>query len=73
VRALSREISDHTPLLLNTGESTNAHNHHSFKFELGWSLREGFVDMIRDLWSNMATGITPMERWQGKIRRVRVS
>jgi hypothetical protein len=35
VRALTREISDHTPLLLNTGESTNAHMHHMFKFELG--------------------------------------
>jgi hypothetical protein len=71
VRALSREISDHTPLLLNMGESTNAHIHHSFKFELGWLLHEGFIDMIRDLWSNMTTGLTPMERWQRQICRVR--
>jgi hypothetical protein len=33
-------------------------------------MREGFIDMIRDLWSNKSTGITPMERWQGKIHRV---
>jgi hypothetical protein len=63
VRALTREISYHTPLLLNTGESTNAHTHHMFKFELGWLLHDGFIDMIRDLWSNMTTGHTPMERW----------
>jgi exonuclease III len=71
VRALTREISDHTPLLLNTGESTNTHTQHMFKFEIGWLLREGFLDMIRDLCSNTTTGYTPMERWKGKIRRVR--
>jgi endonuclease/exonuclease/phosphatase family metal-dependent hydrolase len=49
VRALTKEISDHTPLLLNIGESTYAHKHHTFKFELGWLLRDGFLDMIRDL------------------------
>jgi hypothetical protein len=42
-----------------------------FKFELGWLLREGFIDMIRDIWSNTTTGHTTMERLQGKIRRVR--
>jgi hypothetical protein len=71
VRALTREISDHTPLLLNTGEQTNTHTQSMFKFELGWLLREGFIDMIRDIWSNTTTGHTTMERLQGKIRRVR--
>jgi hypothetical protein len=71
VRALTREISDHAPLLLNTAESTYAHKHHTFKFELGWLLRDGFLDMIRDLWPNTTTGATPIKRWQGKIRRVR--
>jgi hypothetical protein len=70
VRALTREIFDHTPLLLNTGDPTNAHTHHTFKFELGWLLRDGFIDMIRDLWSSTTYGQTPMERWQRKIRRV---
>jgi hypothetical protein len=40
VRALTREISDHTSLLLNTP---------MFKYELGWLLRDGFIDMIRGL------------------------
>jgi hypothetical protein len=71
IRALTREISDHTPpLLLNTGDPTNAHTHHTFKFELGWLLCDGFIDMIRDLWSSTTYGQTPMERWQGEIRRV---
>jgi hypothetical protein len=32
-----------------------------FKCELGWLLRDGFIDMIRDLWSNTITGHTLME------------
>jgi hypothetical protein len=71
VRALTREISYHTPLLLNTGAPTNSHTQPMFKFELGWLLRDGFIDMIRGLWSSTTSGHTPMERWQGKIRRVR--
>jgi endonuclease/exonuclease/phosphatase family metal-dependent hydrolase len=35
VRALTREVSDHTPVLLNTGEPTNAQTQLMFKFELG--------------------------------------
>jgi hypothetical protein len=41
VEALNREISDHTPLLLSTGDSKPKRKP-PFKFELGWLLREGF-------------------------------
>jgi hypothetical protein len=34
-------------------------------------LRDGFIDMIRGIWTCTTFGQTPMERWQGKIRRVR--
>jgi hypothetical protein len=49
VRALTREISDHTSLLLNTGEPASTHTQPMFKYELGWLLRDGFIDMIRGL------------------------
>jgi endonuclease/exonuclease/phosphatase family metal-dependent hydrolase len=42
VEALNREISDHTPLLLSTGEKAKPKRQPPFKFELGWLLREGF-------------------------------
>jgi hypothetical protein len=45
VVALSRDISDHAPLLLNTGHTTSPGSQHLFKFELGWLLRDGFGDM----------------------------
>jgi hypothetical protein len=70
VQALPRKISDHTPLLLNSGETSTRGTEPAFKFESGWLLREGFIDMIRDIWSSYTTGANPIERWQGKTRRV---
>jgi hypothetical protein len=55
VRALTRDISDHIPLLLNTGEP-NANTQPMFKFKLGWLLRDGFIDMIREIWSITTSG-----------------
>jgi len=68
---LSRDISDHTPLLLNTGVASSDSNQPTFKFELGWLLRDGFMDMVKKVWSEEDTGSTPMEKWQAKIRRLR--
>jgi hypothetical protein len=42
-----------------------------FKFELGWLLRDVFMDMVRDIWTYTIVGSTPMERWQGKTYRLR--
>ena len=69
--ALSRDISDHTPLLLNTGVASSDSNQPTFKFELGWLLRDGFMDMVKKVWSEEDIGSTPMEKWQAKIRRLR--
>jgi exonuclease III len=41
VVAITREISDHTPLLIDTGHNHSCSNHTMFKFELGWLLRNG--------------------------------
>jgi hypothetical protein len=47
VQALPRVISDHAPLLLNSGETSTRGSEPLFKFECGWLLKEGFIDMIR--------------------------
>jgi len=70
VFALSREISDHTPLLMNTNQPSSA-NQPNFKFELGWLLQNGFCDMVREIWQNVQHAGTLLERWQAKIRRLR--
>ena len=70
VHALSREISDHTPLLWSTNNPSSSYQP-QFKFELGWLLRDGFCDMLRDVWHSVLVEGTPLERWQAKIRRLR--
>jgi hypothetical protein len=42
-------ISDHTPLLLNTWDSTPTPIHKTFQFELGWLLREGFFELVKNV------------------------
>jgi exonuclease III len=71
LQALTREVFDHTPLLLNSGESAHMATQPMFKFELGWLLRDGFLDMVRDIWTNTVVGDSPMQRWQGKIHKLR--
>ena len=70
VYALTREISDHTPLLLSTNNPSSAYQP-QFKFELGWLLRDDFSEMVRDVWNSTLVDGSPIERWQAKIRRLR--
>jgi hypothetical protein len=67
VQALPRAISDHTPLLLNSGKTSTSGNEQLFTFESGWLLRDGFVEMIREIWSSHTEGNNPIERWQEKL------
>jgi hypothetical protein len=71
VQAHTRQVSDHTHLLLNSGESSLMATQHMFKFELRWLLKDGFMEMVRDIWTNTLVGSTPIKRWQGKIRTLR--
>jgi hypothetical protein len=49
VIVLSRGISDYTPLLLNNGRTPSCGNQSLFKFEFGRFLRDGFVDMVKEI------------------------
>jgi hypothetical protein len=71
VETRDRNISDHTPLVLNTGACTHHTGARPFKFERGWLLRDGFHDMVANIWQSENTGTTPLERWQNKIRKLR--
>jgi len=70
VQTLSRDISDHTPLFINTNNSSLTYQP-QFKFELGWLLRDGFCEMVHDIWTSTHAEGSPMERWQTKIRKLR--
>lgn len=71
VEALTREISDHTPLLLDTNQASHKGNTPLFKFELGWLAKDGFFDLITNVWKAENRGTSPLQRWQNKIRTVR--
>ena len=71
VEARDRNISDHTPLVLNTGASTHQTEQRPFKFERGWLIRDGFYDVVANIWQSENSGRSPLERWQNKIRRLR--
>jgi hypothetical protein len=42
-----------------------------FSFELSWLKQEGFFELVKDLWTSVNLGDTPVERWQNKIRSMR--
>jgi hypothetical protein len=70
VHTLTRGVSDHTPLLLDTGLSS-PQSTPKFKFELSWLLKDGFYDMVAEIWQIENKGSTPMKKWQNKIRALR--
>ena len=71
VQALSCAISDHIPLLVDSGDPTHVGNKHTFSFELSWFDREGFLNLIAREWAKDQGGSSPIERWQNKIRHLR--
>jgi hypothetical protein len=70
VEALSREVLDHTPLLLSSGGKTKGKEPPPFRFELGWLLKYGFFEVVSEAWKKENRGLTHMQRWQNKIRRL---
>jgi hypothetical protein len=50
VHALDRGVSDHTPLLLDTGMSAYKGNIRQFKLELNWFSREDFHDRVVEIY-----------------------
>jgi hypothetical protein len=67
VQALNRDFSDHTPLLMDTGNGTHGCKQSLFKFELSWLLRDDFCELVADVWNKETNGGTPLQWWQHKI------
>jgi hypothetical protein len=72
VRDLERieGFSDHAPIFLTTG-MPKPPSKHRFKFELGWLQREGFHDMVKNVWERPVTASSPIQRWNSKLRSLR--
>jgi hypothetical protein len=66
IESSDRNISDHTPLILNTGVSTHQNRQPTFKFERGWLTRDGFSTWLQ-IYGNQNVEATPLLRG-GKTR-----
>jgi hypothetical protein len=66
VRALERGVSDHTPLLLDTGDSAFIGNNQQFRMELSWLTREDFYSRVTDIWHKPVRGRNLVQRWNKK-------
>jgi hypothetical protein len=53
------------------GEKGKAKKSAPFKFELRWLLEGGFFDVVSEVWRKENRGVTSMQRWQNKMRRLR--
>ena len=72
VRALERieALSDHAPIILTSG-LPKPNGKPQFKFELGWLTRDGFAEMVKDIWDQPVGGASPIQRWNNKLRNLR--
>jgi hypothetical protein len=61
VRALTREGSDHTPLLIESGVQAHMGNNNSFSFELAWLKQDGFFDLVSSVWNSIPSGFEALE------------
>lgn len=69
VHSLVRALSDHNPILLDTGNPDKRGD--IFRFELSWFLREDLDSIVQEVWNDSYSGST-IERWQkrfGCLRR----
>jgi hypothetical protein len=71
VRPLTRYGSDHTPLIIDSGDQVFIGNKSNFSFELSWLKIVGFSEIVSQQWVSVSEGTNPMERWQNKIRHLR--
>ena len=71
VHALTRTRSDHTPLILDSGDRAHLGNKAYFSFELSWLRQPGFYELVAHVWSTTPGGASPTETWQNKIRHLR--
>ena len=71
VHAMTREGSDHTPLLLDSGEQAHVGTLLiRGQIILSWMRQDGFVEMVTREWNSINVGNSPVERWQNKIRHL---
>jgi len=71
VHALDRGVSDHTPLLLDTGDLSFSGQAKQFKMELSWLSHEDFRERVIEIWNQLVRGQNSVQRWNRKMGALR--
>lgn len=69
VSCLSRELSDHTPLLITSGEKLK--NQQKFRFENCWFERPDLPHVIGSVWNGVFHGRNQLDIWHKKFTKLR--
>jgi hypothetical protein len=70
VMAMPREMSDHTPLILDIGESKER-SVGQCKFELSWLTKEDIMEVVRPIWDVDANGKCAIEELNWRLGNTR--
>uniref|UniRef100_A0A453IJU1 Endonuclease/exonuclease/phosphatase domain-containing protein n=1 Tax=Aegilops tauschii subsp. strangulata TaxID=200361 RepID=A0A453IJU1_AEGTS len=70
VRKLVREISDHNPLLLSSGEEgREAPKPREFRFDLSWLEDDSFIPTVGRIWARKVASTDPIDILNIKLKR----
>lgn len=69
VSALDRILSDHVPLVLDSG--VKLRKDPIFRFEASWLLRDGIRDIVQIVWSSVPVYLPILDKWQWILRNLR--
>ena len=67
VKKLPRNISDHNPLVVDSG-NLSAKMHSSFVFEIGWLKHPDFKQIIERIWSKPCRAKSTLDKIQQKLK-----
>jgi hypothetical protein len=70
VKTLDRLPSDHNPLLMDSGDSTDR-TKKKFRFEKWWLEKESFKDVVKKTWDTPCKEKKPIDIWQFRVRTFR--
>jgi hypothetical protein len=70
VLGLAKSISDHNPLLIDSGVNYTW-SKKKFRFEKWWPMRPDFSDLVKKAWNLECPGLKPLDRLQARVRYFR--
>jgi len=71
VHALDRGVSDHAPLLLDTGDPSFTGTAKQFKMELSWLTHYEFKERVIEIWNKPVGGHNLVQHWNRKMGALR--